>query len=71
MAGISPARRLPGAGLHRLLRHPLHRGRMIRAAVLLPLLLVAACDQVRPSPVRTDCVTRGRNPIPVCPEETR
>ncbi|MDO9710503.1 hypothetical protein [Paracraurococcus lichenis] len=33
--------------------------------LLLPLLL-GACEYVRPSPVGTNCVHQGRNPIPVC-----
>ena len=34
--------------------------------LLLGLGLLAACEHVQPSPVGTNCVTRGRNPIPVC-----
>jgi len=38
----------------------------MRFAILLLLTLFAACDHVQPSPVGTNCVSRGRNPIPVC-----
>lgn len=41
----------------------------MRAALLILLTLtIAACEYAQPSPVRTDCVTRGRNPIPQCPD---
>lgn len=33
--------------------------------VLLPVLL-AACQYAQPSPVGTNCVHYGRNPMPVC-----
>jgi hypothetical protein len=38
--------------------------RTLAAPLLLGLL--AACEHVRPSPVGTNCVHQGRNPIPVC-----
>ncbi|WP_255466812.1 hypothetical protein [Roseicella aquatilis] len=37
-----------------------------RAAAILLLGLLAACQYVRPSPVGTNCVHYGRNPMPVC-----
>jgi hypothetical protein len=38
----------------------------MRFAALLLLGLLTACDQVQPSPVGTNCVHYGRNPMPVC-----
>ena len=43
--------------------------RLPPALILLLALLatgLAACDHVQPSPVGTNCVHMGRNPIPTC-----
>jgi hypothetical protein len=38
----------------------------MRLLVLLLPLLLAACQYAQPSPVGTNCVHYGLNPIPVC-----